>query len=285
MKSLLQNSTFNEYLNVKDGDWDICLDKSFSFLRQSWASQWVGLPTLLNRCVHFLNLSTATLSSDATQMLFTAQALAQNIEFQSVSKASKLEPRYHNRLHTADVLTSITVLIAIQEKIQNKLEAEWVACALLTAIAHDFNHSGNVNYFESEIEFETTKNLRPFLSLHKVASFWRDALEHAILNSDFTRVQKNHELVRAKEFKCDQAWLNVFLNEADVMASATIKFGPQLGQALSDEWRLINFAAHQSIATNAGRKKFLKKLEFSSGASRLLNINSKIAEQLLAKDD
>lgn len=280
MKSLAEDFLPNDYLNVKDGDWDICLHKSFSFLRQSWPSQWVGLPTLLNRCVDFLNLSTGTLPIDASQMLLTAQAVAKNIEFQSALNASKPEPKYHNRLHTADVLTAISVLIGIQSKIQNKLDTDWVACALLTAIAHDFSHSGNINSYESEIESETIKNLRPFFSTCKVASFWCDAIEHAILNSDFKLVRKNHELVLGKEFKCDQAWLNVFLNEADVLASATVKFGPELSHSLADEWRLIDYPTHKIVATDEGRKEFLKNLEFSSGASRHLQINSKIALEL-----
>ena len=83
-----------------------------------------------------------------------------------------------------------SVLIGIQSKIQNKLDAEWIACALLSAMAHDYGHPGTVNHFESDIESETIKKIRPFLSSHKVASFWCDALEHAILNSDFSLVQK-----------------------------------------------------------------------------------------------
>jgi 2-polyprenyl-3-methyl-5-hydroxy-6-metoxy-1,4-benzoquinol methylase len=77
--------------------------------------------------------------------------------------------------------------------------------------------------------------------------------------------------------------LIVFLNEADVMASASDKFGPQLGHSLAEEWRLIDFPAHQSVATDTGRKTFLRQLEFSSAASRLLRINANIAEQLVVK--
>jgi hypothetical protein len=214
-------------------------------------------------------------------MLIVAQAVAQNIEFEATLSTSKPEPKYHNRLHTADVLTAMSVLIGIQSKAQHQFDKEWVACALLTAIAHDFGHPGNVNYFESEIEAETTKKLQPFLSSHKVASFWCDVLERAILNSDFTLVQKNHDLVRGKEFTCDQAWLSVYLNEADVMASATAKFGPQLGHSLADEWRLIDFPAYQTVSIDAGRKAFLKQLVFSSNASSLLKINESITEELM----
>jgi hypothetical protein len=42
--------------------------------------------------------------------------------------------------------------------------------------------------------------------------------------------------------------------------------------------------AHQCVSTDTGRKAFLKQLEFSSGASRLLKINAKIAQELLPQD-
>jgi len=279
MKSQMQASLFNEYLLAENDDWSICLEKSFAVLRTSWESEWVGLPYLLSRCVDFLNLS-KNLSSDASQMLLTAKAIAERIEFQYSQSSVEAEPKYHNRLHTADVLTSLSILICIQSKIQGDLDKEWIACALLAAIAHDFEHSGKVNQFESEIESNTMNQLQPFLLTHQVPSHWCKALECAILRSDFALVQKNHEQVKDKKFQCDQNWLNVYLNEADVMASATTQFGPQLGVSLAQEWKMINFSAHQTVSTSIGRKAFLKQLVFSSEASRHLQINSKIALEL-----
>jgi hypothetical protein len=234
----------------------------------------------LGRCVDFLNLSATSLSSDASQMLLTAKAIAERIEFQCSQSSVETEPKYHNRLHTADVLTSLSILIFIQSKNQGDLDKDWIACALLAAIAHDFEHPGKVNQFESEIESNTMSQLQPFLLTHQVPSHWCNALERAILRSDFALVQKNHELVNGKKFQCDQDWLNVYLNEADVMASATTKFGPQLGNLLAEEWRMINFSAHQTVSTSIGRKAFLKQLVFSSDASKHLQINSKIALEL-----
>jgi len=280
MKSHMQASLFNEYLLAENDDWSICLENSFAVLRKSWQSEWVGLPYLLGRCVDFLNLSATSLSSDASQMLLTAKAIAERIEFQCSQSPVETEPKYHNRLHTADVLTSLSTLIFIQSKNQGDLDKDWIACALLAAIAHDFEHPGKVNQFESEIESNTMSQLQPFLLTHQVPSHWCNALEHAILRSDFALVQKNHELIKGKKFQCDQDWLNVYLNEADVMASATTKFGPELGNSLAEEWRMINFSAHQTVSTSIGRKAFLKQLVFSSDASKYLQINSKIALEL-----
>ena len=280
MKSHMQASLFNEYLLAENDDWSICLENSFAVLRKSWQSEWVGLPYLLGRCVDFLNLSATSLSSDASQMLLTAKAIAERIEFQCSQSPVETEPKYHNRLHTADVLTSLSTLIFIQSKNQGDLDKDWIACALLAAIAHDFEHPGKVNQFESEIESNTLNQLQPFLLTHQVPSHWCNALEHAILRSDFALVQKNHELIKGKKFQCDQDWLNVYLNEADVMASATTKFGPELGNSLAEEWRMINFSAHQTVSTSTGRKAFLKQLVFSSDASKHLQIDSKIALEL-----
>jgi len=280
MKSHMQASLFNEYLLAENDDWSICLENSFAVLRKSWQSEWVGLPYLLGRCVDFLNLSATSLSSDASQMLLTAKAIAERIEFQCSQSPVETEPKYHNRLHTADVLTSLSTLIFIQSKNQGDLDKDWIACALLAAIAHDFEHPGKVNQFESEIESNTMSQLQPFLLTHQVPSHWCNALERAILRSDFALVQKNHELVKDKKFQYDQDWLNVYLNEADVMASATTKFGPELGNSLAEEWRMINFSAHQTVSTSIGRKAFLKQLVFSSDASKHLQINSKIALEL-----
>ena len=280
MKSHMQASLFNEYLLAENDDWSICLENSFAVLRKSWQSEWVGLPYLLGRCVDFLNLSVTSLSSDASQMLLTAKAIAESIEFQCSQSSLNTEPKYHNRLHTADVLTSLSILICIESKNQGDLDKDWTACALLAAIAHDFEHPGKVNQFESEIESNTLNQLQPFLLTHQVPSHWCNALERAILRSDFALVQKNHELVKDKKFQYDQDWLNVYLNEADVMASATTKFGPELGNSLAEEWRIINFSAHQTVSTSIGRKAFLKQLVFSSDASKHLQINSKIALEL-----
>ena len=280
MKIQMQAPIFNEYLKAENDDWSISLEKSFAVLRKSWEGEWVGLPYLLSRCVDFLHLSKPSLSSDATQMLLAAIAIAESIEFQFSKISAETEPKYHNRLHIADVLTAISVLIYIQSKIQGDLDKEWIACALLSAIAHDFDHPGKVNQFESEIESKTVQQLQPFLLNHQVPSYWCKALESAILRSDFSLVKKNHQLVKGKNFQCDQDWLIIFLNEADVMASASDKFGLQLGNSLAQEWRLIDFPAYQSVATETGRKAFLRELEFSSAASRLLKINVNIAEQL-----
>jgi len=71
------------------------------------------------------------------------------------------------------------------------------------------------------------------------------------------------------------------LNEADVMASASSKYGPVLGDSLAQEWRLIDFPLHSSVTSLEGRKIFLKQLIFSSPSSLVLGLGEKISEEIL----
>ena len=72
----------------------------------------------------------------------------------------------------------------------------------------------------------------------------------------------------------------MLLNEADVMASASPKYGPELGESLAQEWRLIDFPPHASVASAQGRKSFLKQLLFSSPASSVLGLSERISDEI-----
>ena len=253
--------SFNGFLQLDGKNWDECLEKSFEFLRTSWAGDWVGLPLLLDACTAFLNFHTDQLSSESVHLLSAAKQVAL-------------------RLHLADALTAMSVLIAIQSEQPPALNRDWMACALLTVIAHDFGHTGQINQSESEIELKSTQLLRPILANCHVSDAWCTAVESAILHSDFAIVRKNHEQVQGKDFQCNQAWLNVFLNEADVMASASAKYGSRLGESLAQEWKIIGFSAHHSVATRDGRKAFLKQLVFSSWPSKYLQMDQRLAQEL-----
>lgn len=266
----MQAHSFTGYLESEASDWHDCLENSLVFLRESWAGDWVGLPALLNTCIDFLNLSRVDLSQDATHILLAAKHVALQIEHEYATLSVVREPKYHNRLHVADVLTSMSIQIAIQSTQEIKLNPEWTACALLTVIAHDFGHTGQINRYPSEIELHSVQLLRPILDECKVPAVWREAVELAIVNSDFAIVRKNHEAVQGQDFQCNQEWLNVFLNEADVMASATSKFGYALGESLAEEWKTIDFSAHHSVATPDGRRAFLNQLIFSSTPAHCL---------------
>ena len=276
----MKATSLNGFLVRDQQNWHQCLENSNDALRCSWHGHWVGLPLVVAECVRFLGLNDQHLSKPAANMLKAAEQVAQEIEIIFAHDDIKTEPCYHNRLHFADAITTMSVQVAIQSHLQNESNPEWSACALLTCIAHDLGHSGRVNNFESELEMISVALLRPILDECDVTGKWREWVEQSIIQSDFSIVHKNHTVVKDVPFEWDFKWLNVFLNEADVMASASTKFGTSMGEALAREWKKIGFVAYKTVATPAGRKGFLKNIKFSSPASQVLGIQAAIANEI-----
>lgn len=276
MKSSIQ------YLNLKEDLWHECLESSYGFLRASWTGNWLGMPFVLIECLRFLNLQENNLSEAGRGMLAAAKSVAFEIEKHAENLSELEEPKYHNRLHFADALTSMSVQLSILVALKKEANQDWIACALLTCIAHDFFHPGKVNLVESEIEKQSVNFLKPILKSHSVPDEWQKIIDTVIVRSDFAVVHQNHAHVAGKSFEWNLKWLCVLLNEADVMASASAKFGPELGESLAQEWRLIDFPLHSSVASLEGRKNFLKQLIFSSPSSLVLGLGERISEEILS---
>ena len=271
-----------QYLNLKEDLWHECLESSYGFLRASWPDNWIGMPVVLLECLRFLNLQENNLSEAGRCMLKAAKSVAFEIEKHAHNLSEFKEPKYHNRLHFADALTSMSIQLAILVELEKEANQDWMVCALLSCISHDFVHSGKVNLVESEIEKQSVNFLKPILKSHSVSDEWQKVIETVIVRSDFAIVHQNHAHVAGRAFEWNLEWLCVLLNEADVMASASSKYGPELGQSLAQEWRLIHFPHHSSVASLEGRKKFLQHLIFSSPASLVLDINKRISEEILS---
>ena len=271
-----------QYLNLKEDLWHECLESSYGFLRASWPGNWLGMPFVLIECLRFLNLQENNLSEAGRGMLAAAKSVAYEIEKHAENLSELEEPKYHNRLHFADALTSMSVQLSILVALKKEANQDWMACALLTCIAHDFFHPGKVNLVESEIERQSVNFLKPILKSHSVPDEWRKIIDTVIVRSDFAVVHQNHAHVAGKAFEWNLKWLCVLLNEADVMASASAKFGPELGESLAQEWRLIDFPLHSSVASLEGRKNFLKQLIFSSPSSLVLGLGERISEEILS---
>jgi hypothetical protein len=261
----------DSYLLLHKNDWNACLDTSLLCLRQSWAQDWIGLPVVLKSCAAFLSLQAPALSLQAHAMLSAALAVARMSEERFAMALSPSEPRYHNRLHTADVLTAMALQLDIEAQHSGISDSDWMCAALLAAIAHDYMHLGGVNEEVSQMEKQTCELLRPIMKESKVDSVWTERVETAIIRSDFSLAAQNHERVSGTEFAWNQQWLNVLLNEADILASSHPQFGPELSHALAQEWKIIGFAAHETVATPEGRQVFLKSVKISSRSAGLLN--------------
>ncbi len=271
------------FLDNRSGDWRECLNTSLRLLRESWATQWVGLPFVIDACANFLNLKSTTLTEDGAKCLAVAREVALQIEADSNNRcraASCAEPRYHNRLHFADVLTTVTLQAAIESEHSNLSDKPWQAALILIAIAHDLQHPGRINHHFAEIEQLSVDALRPHLKAHAVPELWIKRFEHVILSSDFSLVSKNHARVAGKAFAWNIDWAIVLINEADVMASVSEAFGSELGVALSNEWAMAGLPMHSAVATEQGRLDFLASTIFSSYSATLLGASTERLKQL-----
>lgn len=270
----------HSFLDNRSDDWRECLHDSLRFLRDSWATQWVGLPFLVDACADFLKLNATEPTEITAKLLTVAREVADEIEADSASHASYVEPHYHNRLHFADVLTTVTLQSAIESQHSNASDTPWQAALILVAIAHDLHHPGRVNHYGSEIEHLSVNALRPYLHAHAVPDLWSKRIERIILSSDFSLVSENHQRVAGKAFTWDTDWAIVLLNEADVMASVLEEFGGELGVALASEWALAGLPMHHSVATDQGRLDFLGSTVFSSYSATTLGAPTERLKQL-----
>jgi len=258
------------YLHPIELEWGACLRASFAHVRQSWQTEWIGLPTLLSQCLTFLHIPEHSEDPTVRCLVEAARAVALQIEIEKGCGANAGEPGYHNRLHFADALTTVALQCYVEALHNKPHDAAWQAALLLAGLAHDFRHPGGVNRHPRDIESATVEALTPFLESANLAPVWTERITTLILRSDFTMAHENHARVRERAFAWDLDWATVLLNEADIMASASEEFGPALSEALASEWKAIQFPAYATVATEAGRRQFLAGIHFSTHSGRVL---------------
>ena len=259
-------------------DWYTMLRQTLSNLRTCWPQNWPGLPLVLQSCTTQLWPTSHPTTPDAVALLNAAMAMAEQME--SIARSSTYEPHYHNRLHTADALVACCWLLLVLKAEGHKVSDDWAACLLLAVTSHDVLHPGGANSFLQEFEQQSALFLKCMAMEHAVAAHWVDTVSHLILHTDPALVPANHDKVKNKPFVFDQDWAVVLVNEADILASATADFGPQLGKELASEWQIREHPMHSVVGSNAGRLQFLSSLRFSTPASKVLGIPAQVAQQL-----
>jgi len=259
------------YLELLGANWSACLLSSYSYLRQSWHGQWPGLVKVVQDCASFLQLRGTAEDPQTRLLLDLALAVAQQIEAEKGCGIETPEPHYHNRLHFADSLTTITLQCSLEVKQGAAPDSAWQAALLLIAVAHDLHHPGRVNRHTSDIESASVNALLPLMTSMNLSEVWIERIRTIVLRSDFSLVRENHARVAGRPFRWDADWATVLLNEADIMASASADFGPALSQTLSKEWEAVKFAPYATVATESGRQQFLSSIQFSSHSARTLS--------------
>ena len=255
-------------------------ERWFDGLAQACAQlrqEWPGLVAVADACITSLALEAAAAPEVRAMTAFT-RAVAQALEALVLRGKPDEEPRYHNRLHTADVLlTTATLLHALGAKADTAAHP-WAAATLAAAAAHDFGHPGGVNQQRFDIESRSWRAVADHAA--DLPEPWRGRIESLILYTDPQTVPDNHAQVAGQAFTWSQPWCQVLLNEADILLSASARFGPALSQALAQEWQRVGFAAHATVATPAGRAQFLRSIRFSSPAALALAMPEQVQQQL-----
>jgi hypothetical protein len=248
-------------------------------LRSKWPHAWPGLPVVLNACIHRLwPHKPPAVGSTSHQLLQAARSMAKHMEH--VALAADHEPRYHNRLHTADALTAICLLIQALQKKNTVVEDEWVAAFLFAVTSHDVLHPGGANGFLQEFEQRSAKEMQYIATPLGIDVVWLHRVRELILRTDPSLVTGNHDFVKDKPFEMNLDWACVLINEADILASATSRFGPELGHALAQEWAFKKHSLHQVVGTAQGRLQFLSSLRFSTPAAEAFDMASHVAGQI-----
>lgn len=260
-------------------DWTQIYRETLRNLRNTWPHIWPGLPVVLESCIHRLWLGHAPkVASPAGQLLQAAKAMARHME--DLAQQTEDEPQYHNRLHTADALTAVCLLMqALQDK-GHVLSNEWIAAILLAVTSHDVLHPGGANGFLQEFEQRSAMEMRHVSLNLYLDPLWLDRATEMILRTDPSLVAGNHDKVKGLAFEMNVDWACVLINEADILASATASHGAELGQALAAEWAEKNHPMSSVVGTAQGRLQFLASLRFSTPASEVFQMRKQVSQQM-----
>jgi len=275
----MSNTHSNPQPNIDDVPWADVYLSTLDNLRIVWPHAWPGLDVVLRSCVHRLWPAQApSPSSTSGQMLQATHAMASHIE--ALAAKSSYEPHYHHRLHTADALTAICLLIQALQAQGFVCQDEWTTALLLAVTSHDVLHPGGANSYVQEFELRSAHEMQSIAQTLQVDPLWQQRVRELILRTDPTLVAANHDKVKDSPFEMNLDWACVLLNEADILASATSRYGPDLGLALAEEWALKDHPLHSFVGTAKGRLQFLATLRFSSPASDAFQMKESVAQQI-----
>lgn len=264
------------------------LEVTLKNLRDRWPDKWPGLAVVVDSALRQLGFNASVKLPARQQALHDCMAdVIDAIEKDGKNRAGKhQEPRYHNRLHFADAVVAITVMLMSQRQIAgrafNTPLSHEESLALFIMVSHDFLHNGQINQFRSEIEAKSVKALVPYLKKHKVSAKDQATIREIILKTDPAFVAESHQHIAGLPFDlADPRCLLVLVQECDILASTLPITGKTLTQQLSEEWADVAPDRSLALLPPAGRIFFLKKMAlFSSPASLALGIQQNIDRQL-----
>lgn len=261
------------------------LQQSLLNLRQCWPADWPGLALVFDRCMQRLGWPTAGAAPRLQALVNCAHEIAANIE-DAARLLNEAEPAYHNRLHIADTLVSMThLLLALRrQKCAGAGVTHLELLCLAIMVAHDFMHPGGSNAFPGQFERMAVQALEPLMRDAGLDARDQAMLAHCILQTDPVCVKSAHEATVDRPFDlADRHWMTVLVQEADILASTLPQTQESLTQALSLEWRPTNPEAAAKLLLPFSRMMFLEHAAlFSSPAAQSLGLGEVKALQVEA---
>ncbi len=254
-----------------------------------WTERWPGLPSILNMCLKRLELNADTTLAPRTQAIANCLLdLCEWIEKNGQSQATRnQEPAYHNRLHFADTMISLSYLLIAQRQWQTLSQSplseshiEWVS--LLSMLAHDLMHDGKTNRYPQELEQRSVNHLKPFMNNHGLDQADQVLITQLILHTDANSIIANHARIKIRAFDLnDPDCLTILITESDILASCLSATQTVRTQNLYQEWLLLYPEQAQQLLQPKNRLLFLERIAlFSSPASKLLTIDQDRQSQI-----
>jgi hypothetical protein len=268
-------------------DFPQTLQVSLSNLRHSWPEYWPGMDAVLQGCLGRLGLTLCLSDPEVSSWYRCTRDLALWLDQDGEKRRQDgLEPGYHNRLHTADTLVCLTLLLQAQRQFTTDDSAAPLRherLSLLAMLAHDLLHDGGVNQFPAQLETRSVQALSPLMQRHGMPPSDQALVRHLILKTDAQVVSSTHALIADRPFTAhDVDCLAVLVQEADVMASTLSSTGHALTKNLAAEWAQSNPTEASRLVTPEGRLRFLERAAlFSSPASLLLGVQSARQNEML----
>ena len=257
-------------------------------LRTLWPNDWVGLPVIVSDCLQQLGYRESLPLSDVARASRDCIAIvAEAIEEEGSQRHQQgCGPPYHNRLHIADTLCSMTSLLLVtrfvlqREPAGQPCDAEWVL--MLAMLAHDFRHPGTLNTFPGEIESHSVREIQPLMHAAGIPASIRTLVGELILMTDPSRVRPHHEAMQGRHFDLDDAGsMAMLLQECDILASALPDIGISLTHQLANEWAQVSETMATSLLLVRSRIHFLRnQAVFSSPASHKMGLPSMTSAEI-----
>lgn len=219
--------------------------------------------------------------------------------FSHLSWFNEVKNKYHNGVHTAQVIHSGAVLLSLEKEnnpfvIDPHVFEKAAPYYLIALMFHDYKHTGKTNKSPFELEeFSCEQFTRIVLLDEAFYNFWieiefdiddklsfiHSIILNFILATEVTKATKEYRnnYLKEKNDNSIEAFsvLSMLMAEADLLSSVLPDIGKVNGRKLAEELDI------PVIATSAGRIGFLKEVKYVSFASEKLKIQESINNEII----